>query len=133
MRKVVLFLAVVGVVTGAVLLFHNTSQAQIPQHRYVNGYTYQEGGILGNCKVQARATGSANWVDVATSNGSGYYTWDPVSDPSYWPDGYIYMRVKPTCDSESGPWADPTDTPNWLYYNASGSTIQVNVHSDYCP
>ncbi len=132
MRKFLLLLAVVGAVTGTVLLFHNNSQAQIPQFNRVDGYTYLEGGKQGSLVVQASSDNGTNWHNVATSNGSGYYYWEPSSGT--WPDGWIKMQLKRTCYSGIPTEVDPIEPrPSWLFYSQATACARCTVYSQYCP
>ncbi len=129
MRKVLLLLVVVAVVASAAFLLHNNSQAAITYYKSTDGHAYRGGSALYNYPIQARADGCSTWVDVATTDDGGYYNWVP----SGWSSGYIYMRVKPLCDSELANRADPTDTPRWSYLSSSNYTTTTDVHSNTCP
>ena len=134
MRKVVLLLAVVLAIGCAALLLHNNSQAAITYYKATNGHAYRAGDYLLNYPIQARADGSTTWVDVATSDpDNGSYYWAPNQGPGYWPAGYIYMRVKPLCDSELANKADPSDSTRWSYLSSSNYITTTDVHSNTCP
>lgn len=127
-KKAFFWVAFATVVVCNVGLFFSISEAQEPWKLSVYGYATRDGNTLANYPVQAMDSSHA-WQDVATSDGSGYYSWQPGQG---W-YARVDMRVKPLCDSELSNRAEPTGTHYWYFHPQSQGAIQVDVTSTACP
>ena len=128
--KSLLLLVLPGLIGLYLLPSANTCTADDIKHRTVQGTAYRDGSPLGNYTIQASSNGGSNWSDVATTNGSGIYTWSPDAN---WPDlSQIHMQVKPDCLNRDDA-ANPTDQPYWWHTKQNSDVITVNVNGTACP
>ncbi len=127
--KNVWLLATVLAVVGVLSFFATTSEAVFPACKKVYGLAYKGVNTLPNYPIQASADSGQSWSDVASSNGSGRYSWTP----SGYPDGTNFlMRIKPLCINDDSK-ADPTDTPGWTFNSQSVcDSTQRDVHGAAC-